>query len=442
MEERRLGKTNARNYASWTSISKSASDVRYRAYMLGLLTIILALNYVDRHVLAILLQDIKIDLSLSDTQLGLLTGIAFAFFYAIMGIPIARWADTGNRVTIIGVTTTLWSIMVVLSGMASNFIFLLLARVGVAVGEAGCMPPANSLIPEYFSRAERPRATAIYMLGTGLSIIIGFIGGGLLNELYGWRWTFILIGLPGIFLGILALLTLREPRLNREIETASLPESRNSSIKDVLAHLGKNSTFCHLVATVTIFIFFGNGIFLWLPSFFIRIHGMSTADVGVWMALVVGGASVIGIYFGGVLASRFAAGNEALQFKVMAIVVSAFSIISILTYLVPNKGIALLLMGLGILPATGVNGPLIASIQSLVDPKMRAMAIAILYFVANLIGLGFGPLAIGFISDSLVAEFGASSLKYALILFSPGYMWAGLHLWLASQRVEQDMQRL
>src|SRR5687767_13558141 len=176
----------------------------YKNYLLGLLTLILLFNCVDRLALGLLLQEIKIDLNLSDTQLGFLSGIAFALFYSIMGIPIARWADRGNRTVIISLTTAVWSLMVALCGAAGSFMQLMLIRIGVAIGEAGCVPPAHSLIADYFSRAERPRAVAIYMLGGPLSVIIGNFLAGWLNEFYGWRMTFAILGLPGLVLAALA----------------------------------------------------------------------------------------------------------------------------------------------------------------------------------------------------------------------------------------------
>src|SRR5882762_8997075 len=170
----------------------------YKKYLLVLLLVILAFNYVDRLTLGLLLQDIKVDLSLSDTQLGFLSGISFALFYSVMGIPIARWADRGNRVTIISITTVLWSAAVALCGVAGSFPQLLLIRIGVAVGEAGCIPPAHSLIADYFTRAQRPRAVAMYMLGSTLSMLIGYYLAGWLNAHYGWQTMFKLLAVPGI----------------------------------------------------------------------------------------------------------------------------------------------------------------------------------------------------------------------------------------------------
>src|SRR5262245_16277442 len=189
----------------------------YKRYLLVLLTAIMVCNYVDRLALGLLLQDIKVDLELSDTQLGFLTGIAFAVFYAVMGIPIARWADRGNRVTIIWVTSALWSVAAALCGYAANFVQLLLARIAVGVGEAGCMPASQSLISDYFSRSERPRALSIFMLGIPISVVIGYFAAGWFNELYGWRATYIILGLPAVALALVTGLTLREPRLNKSV---------------------------------------------------------------------------------------------------------------------------------------------------------------------------------------------------------------------------------
>ena len=170
----------------------------YKHYLLTVLTLILLFNYIDRWALSIVLENIKLELQLSDTQLGFLGGLGFAVFYAVMGVPIALWADRGNRVLILSLTTLLWSSCLILSGMVTSFEHLVLVRIGIAVGEAGCIPTAFSLIADYFNRAERPRASAIYGMGGALSSFVGFFGAGWLNELYGWRITFALLAIPGV----------------------------------------------------------------------------------------------------------------------------------------------------------------------------------------------------------------------------------------------------
>src|SRR5688572_15005553 len=229
----------------------------YKNYLLTVLTIILTFNYLDRVALGLVFQDIKVDLQLSDTQLGFLSGIAFALFYSIMGVPIARWADRGNRVLIISLTTAIWSVPVALCGLAGSFLQLLVLRIGVAVGEAGCVPPAHSLIADYFTRSERPRAVAIYMLGGPLSAVLGYFVAGWLNQFYGWRTTFMLLGLPGLALAVLAWSTLREPRHDVWVKRPSTHGSVDQpSLHEVYTTLRGNRTFRHLLLGYSVIFFF------------------------------------------------------------------------------------------------------------------------------------------------------------------------------------------
>lgn len=419
-------------------------EAAYRNYLLSLLMLILAFNNVDRLALGLVLQDIKVDFQLSDTQLGLLTGIAFALFYSTMGIPIARWADRGNRVTIIAVTTALWSAAVAFCGVATNFLHLLLIRVGVAVGEAGCMPTAHSLIADYFNRAERARALAIYMLGGPLSLAIGYFLAGYLNELFGWRTTFMLLGLPGIALAAISWFTLREPRA-QGVGTGSSrkPLERQEaqpSLREVCATLWSKTTFRHLLFCYSVVFFFGYGVLQWKPAFFIRSYGLQTGELGTWFAVIYGVGGLVGTYWGGELASRWARNEERLQLKVMAIAYASVGVISAFIYLAPNHYVAFGLMGIATLGIAAANGPLFAIVQTLVPGHMRAMSIAILYLFANLIGMGLGPLAAGALSDMLQPLLGQESLRYALLLMCPGYFWAGWHLWRGSRTVYRDLE--
>jgi predicted MFS family arabinose efflux permease len=420
---------------------------KYRYYLLILLLLILAFNYVDRAALGLLLQDIKTDLMLSDTQLGFLTGIAFALFYSVMGIPIARWADRGNRVSIISVTCALWSVAVALCGCAVNFPQLLFIRVGVGVGEAGCIPPAHSLIADYFSRAERPRAAAIYLLGGPLSVVIGFSLAGWLNEFYGWRTTFMLLSLPGIVLAALARLTLREPRLEiqRRSVSISVPESvmnpqTEASVREVFQTLWANKTFVHLLLAFSIMYFFGYGIWQWMPAFLIRSHGIKTGEIGTWFAAIWGGCGLLGTYAGGGLTSRYASHNEHLQLRVMAIVVASFAVLSPWMLLARDRSSVFEIMGVVAVGWRMTDGPLFGTIQTLVPPRMRAMSIAIVMLTANFIGLGLGPLAVGALSDAFRVWAGEDSLRYALLALCPGYLWAGWHLSRGSKTVSRDLE--
>ena len=417
----------------------------YRSYLLHILMVILALNYVDRLVLGLVLQEIKVDLSLTDTQLGLLSGIAFAFFYSVMGIPIARWADRGNRIVIISLTAAAWSVGVALCGVATGFLDLLLIRVLVAVGEAGCIPPGLSLISDYFTRAERPRAVSRYMLGGPLSVALGYSLAGSLNQHFGWRVTFILLGVPGLAMAVLAWFTLREPRLRR-------PRSRTLGIRvapgsatptdarSICKTLWRNRTFRHLLFSVSGLWFFAYGVLLWQPTFFIRSYGLSTAELGLWLTGIWAIAGTAGTYLGGEFASRFAPSDERLQLRFMTLLVVSFGALSGAIYITQNLYAAFGFMALGAFGINLIYGPLFAMLQALVPEPMRAVSVAVTYLFANLIGMGLGPLATGALSDALRPYFGEESLRYALISLSPGYLFCAWLLWRAGGSVIHDLQ--
>ena len=410
----------------------------YKHYLLGLLTVVAVFNYLDRYVFSLLLESIKQDFQLSDSQLGLLSGFAFALFYALAGIPIARWADRGNRNTVVTVTTALWSAMLVLCGLVGNYAQLLLMRVGVAVGEAGCLPPAQSLIADYFDRTERPRAMAIYWMCAPIAVIVGYLGGGWLAESVGWRMTFLVMGLPGILLAILVKFTLHEPRLEQKCTVVV----EHPSFKSVLNILWRQHAFRHIVTAFCVSYFFGMGVFVWMPTFFIRSHDMETGELGTWLAFAWGVCSLFGTYLGGVLAGRYAAGKEALQMRVVALVFIFSGLLSVMLYLSSNKYSAMAFMAAVGLISALITGPVFSAIQSLVNDRMRSVALAVIFLFANLIGFGLGPLAAGVLSDLLMPMFGQESLRYALVLFSPGYLWVAYFYWKAGDTIEADIRRV
>ncbi len=408
----------------------------YRSYLLTLLMVIMAFNWMERLALGVVLESIKADLGLTDTQLGLLSGMAFAVFYAAMGIPIARWADRGNRITIIGLTTTIWGLSVSLSAAAMSFVSLLLIRVVVAVGEAGCVPPAHSLIADHFTRAERPRAVARYMLGVPLALVVGYFAVGWVNELFGWRATFVYLGIPGLVLGAIAWLTLHEPRRTGGVPQPDAGDQPGAA--QVFLTLWRNATFRNLLVCFSAWSFFGYGILQWQPTFFIRTHGLSTGEIGSWLALIYGVVGGLAVYFGGELAARFGAGDERKQLRGCAVAFVFWGVGLAAVYIAPNHYLAMAALAVASL-ANVIQGPILATIQTLVPPSMRAMSLAIIYFFANLIGLGLGPLAAGALSDALQPAFGDDSLRYALIILCPGHLWAAWHLWRASRTVTRDL---
>lgn len=414
---------------------------QYKHYMLLLLTVVAISNYLDRGVLSLAMEPIKAEFQLSDGQLGLMSGIAFALFYAVAGIPIARWADRGNRNHVITLVAMLWSGMLVLCSMVGNFTQLLLVRVGVAVGESGCVPPAQSLISDYFDRAERPRAMAIYWLCGPIATIISFIAGGWLIDQLGWRTAFVAIGLPGVILAIVVKLTLREPRLTGQstvvTTTAQMP------MKAVLATLWRVRAFRHVAMTYCLLTFFSTGTAVWFSPFFMRSHGMNATELGIWVGLGSGVGGLLSTYLGGYLATRYAGGKESVQMKGVAFLCLLSGIVCILCWLSENTIAALLLKTIafgGLLPM--VMPSIFSGIQALVEERTRAVSMAFVLMFSNLIGLGLGPVAVGLVSDALAPAFGQESLRYTLLLFTPGYLWCAFHALKAATTIEDDIQLL
>jgi len=409
-----------------------------RPILLCLLTLVSAFNAVESLILGLALQDIKVELSLTDTRLGLLSGIAFALFYSVMGIPIARWADRGNRAAVISITTALWGIAVTLCGRAQSFVQLAVTRVGVAVGECGIGPTAQSLIGDWYPREELPRAVATYMLGSPLSYLIGYFLGGWLNDCVGWRKTFMIIGIVGMALAALSLVLLEEPRQGRTGRVTVSPGQM--SLTAVASTLWTNRTFRHVLACFSVMYFFGAGTGSWQPTFFVRAFGLSTSELGIWLAIILGAGGMLGMYLGGAWAARKAANNEQLQLKVMAVAFVTFAIALSVAYLATHLYLSLACLAFASMGANAAMGPLFAALQNLVPERMRAVAIAIVFLFANLIGAGLGPLAVGWLSDMLRPWTGEQSLRYALVSMCPGYLWAAWHCWRSSLTVGHDLQ--
>jgi predicted MFS family arabinose efflux permease len=281
----------------------------YRRYVLGLLAVVYTFNYTDRQILAILLQPIKKELLLTDTQLGFLSGMAFALFYVSLGVPIARLADRSHRVNIISVSIFLWSLMTALSGLAASFWHLLLTRVGVGIGEAGCTPPAHSLISDYFAADQRSSALAVYSLGVPVGAFLGMLIGGWVAEWYGWRNAFFVVGLPGLALAVLVRLSIREPARGladgRSADSQEGDDEKAPTLGQVLSFLWSRKTFRHITMGTALLAAGAFASASWIPPFLIRSHGMGLGEVGTWLSLLtlVGGVTGVlaGGYFGDLL---------------------------------------------------------------------------------------------------------------------------------------------
>lgn len=412
----------------------------YRRYVLCVLTVVYTMNFIDRNLMFLLLQPIKEDLRLSDTELGFLTGIAFALFYAFVGIPIARSADRANRVTITSIAIGLWGLTVMSCMLVLNFAQLVLARIAAAVGEAGCMPPTYSLLGDYFPKpAERIHAMAFYWLGAPLSALISLILGGWLNERYGWRMTFFIMGLPALLVAVIVKLTIVEPRS----KAPPRPVERNvPSPVQVLMRLWRQRSSRHLSIAIILHFALSAGLAPWYAAFMIRSHGMGTADLGLWLGLIFGLSGIVGIVGGGIVATRWFPDDERGQLRMSAVMNASLVPCFFVLLLVPQKLYALLaLLPLGMV-FVFVNGPTFALMQRLVDDRVRATAIALVMMLANLIGMGVGPQIVGILSDELAPFAGADSLRYAMLSMSFVAFWAAFHFWQAGRTVRQDLVSL
>ncbi|MGK0221214.1 MAG: putative MFS family arabinose efflux permease [Limisphaerales bacterium] len=409
-----------------------------RYYAVGLLTVVYTFNFIDRQLLSILQESIKADLLLSDTQLGLLTGFAFALFYVTAGIPIARWADRSNRRNIVALAVGIWSFMTAISGLAQNYFQLLLARVGVGVGEAGGSPPAHSMISDIFPPEKRASALAFYSMGVNIGIMFGFLAGGWLNEIFNWRVAFMVVGIPGLLIAIIVRYTLREP-------IRGLSENRAASdetvpFKDVLKLLASRVSFRHMAFGAALNAFAGYSTSSWTASFMIRSHDMTTGELGTYLAFIMGLGGAIGVLAGGIIAEKLAVKDKRWYMLLPALTGVVCLPFMIATYLAEGPYLAL---ALSVVPGILFNvylGNTLAMTHGLVGLRMRAVASAILFFVLNLIGLGLGPWAVGVLSDMLNPSLGVDSLRYAMLYLLPAAMaWSCYHFYMASRTIEKDL---
>ncbi len=407
-------------------------------YALGLLTIVYSFNFIDRQLLAILQESIKADLDLSDSQLGLLTGFAFAVFYVTAGIPIARWADRANRRNIVALSLFIWSFMTALSGYVQNFTHLLFARIGVGVGEAGGSPPSHSIISDIFPPNRRATAIGFYSMGVSIGILFGFLAGGWLNEFFGWRMAFLVVGIPGVALAIILRLTLAEPIRGLHdplpTSTAAIPFS------DVVRLLWSRRSFLHMAMGAGLNAFCGYATANWTASFMIRSHQMSTGELGTWLAAIIGIGGAISVFGGGILADRLATRDRRWYAWLPGL--AGFLIVPFMVaiYQVGNPYTALTLSIIPGLLFQIYLGNTIASTHALVSPRMRATASALLFLIINIIGLGGGPWVVGMLSDLLAPELGSESLRYAMLYVLPPVMtWSSIHYILAARSLRADM---
>jgi predicted MFS family arabinose efflux permease len=410
----------------------------YRAYVLCILVLVYTFNFIDRQIIGILAIPIKEELGLTDTQLGLMGGLAFALLYTTLAIPIAMAADRMSRTWIMTGALVVWSGMTAVCGMAQNFWQLFLARVGVGIGEAGGVAPAYSLISDFFPPNQRARALSVYSFGIPIGSALGIVFGGIIATLVDWRFAFFVVGVAGIVVAPLFRATVREPV--RGAFDAKGSESSAASLTEIMRVLMQKPSFWGLSLGASFSSMMGYGLFFWLPSFFVRSYEVTllNASLVYGAILLVGG--IAGTWLGGSLADRFGEMNRSAYARIPAFAFLAAVPFYLVGVLSPTLMTSVLVMTVPTALGLAWLGPVISAVQHLVPPNMRATASAIFLFVNNLIGIGIGTFAIGAISDGLQDRFGDESLRYAILAGTTFYLLAASIFLLSARRLEQDWE--
>lgn len=408
--------------------------------MLYLLTAAFALNHLDRQVLNIVLNDIGIEFQLSDLQLGSLSGFAFALIYAVLGFPIAKFAKPGKRKTILIAAISVWSAMTMIMGLTTNFVQIFLARVGVGIGEAGCVPASHSMIADAYPKEKRATSLAFFSAGTNIGIFLSFLVGGVIASKYGWRSAFLVAGLPGLFLGIVMLFTLHEPKnVTLPGEADEQSEKDNApKYKDVIRTLLSEPSTRHTIIGAALVSMVGYGALTWLATFLVRIHNMELAQIGLYLAFVVGLLGALATWAGGWFADKIGKNNPDWRLKFVAVAILLAKPLAIIFYLSDDLVFALAFLIVPAALGAMFSGPSFSHIYSSIEPAKRAMATAILMFITNLIGLGLGPIFVGLLSDLLEPMYGIDSIRYALVAIQLVGIWGAAHFWMAGRHVKKQ----
>ncbi|MCB1747654.1 MAG: MFS transporter [Gammaproteobacteria bacterium] len=413
-----------------------------RWYVVGVLTLVYVFNFIDRQIISVLQEPMRSELALSDTQLGLLQGLTFALFYVTMGIPLARWADVGVRRNVVALAVGTWSAMTALCGVSQNFVHLLLARIGVGIGEAGGSPPSHSIISDLFPPERRALPLAIYSSGITFGVFVAYVCGAWVSDHFGWRAVFLALGIPGVLLALLVRFTVAEPpRGQFDGAQGQLPAP---PMPAVFKRLFASRTFLHLSFAAALHAFVGYGVSAFLVSHYVRSFAIpvdAISRVALPLGIIIGVGGIVGNFIGGYLSDRLGPRDRrwAMWFPAIANVLTVpFAAIAILSR---DFHFSLAMYVIPLTFAYVYLGPTLATTHALVQPRMRATASAVLFFVVNLVGLGLGPTLVGAISDALVPRFGNDSLRYAIVVTFLFNLWSALHYWLASRHLRAELER-
>lgn len=421
----------------------SQGRVRLTIYVL---LAVYVFNFIDRQIVGILAQPIARELGLSDVQIGLMTGLAFALFYTVLGIPIARFADRPgtNRIWLISGCLAVWSVFTALCGAAQSFVQIFIARIGVGIGEAGGTPPAHSLIAEIVPPERRTSAMSLYQLGPPLGGLLGMVLGGLLADSIGWRWAFVVVGAPGVVLALVVVALLRDPRTERalvSVQSAAVPV-KQVTFREGIAQIVASQANRRILAACAFSAIANFGMLIWGPIYLQRSFGLSASQTGIWFGLVNGIASGLGVWLGGQLGDRLMLRGKQHLLTVPAVAIALASPLLVLGLLAPHWQWAMVLFFPGLLLLWLNVGPCYSAVQGLVPTTSRATASAAILLTQNLFGLGLGSPLLGWLSDHYKHDYGVDSVRYVLVIVTGVVtLIAGALLWSARKYLPEELDR-
>ena len=411
-----------------------------RRYAMVILAVVYMFNFIDRQILAILLPSIKAEFGVGDAYLGFLTGTAFAMFYVTLGVPIAQYADRCNRRNLIAAAVALWSGMTAISGFATNLVYLTLARIGVGVGEAGCSPPAHSMIADYFPPEQRSAAMGFYTVGISAGIMLAYLAGGWAVEYLGWRATFFVVGVPGLLLAVVVRFTVVEPQ--RGASEDRVASDNRPRLVEVWRFLKARRSFFHMAAAAGLSSLVGYSVIGFLPSFVDRSFSTGMVVVLVWLGLILGISGGAGFFLGGYVADRLGRSGQRRALTFIAGVTLLTMVLMSFMFLASTWQMVLLFFVVPALTNNVYLAPVLSLTQSLVSLRMRATASALVLLIINVIGLAIGPWLTGALSDFLRPGFGNESIRYSLLIINCLILpWAAFHYFRAGKSIDADLSR-
>ncbi|MGH0033880.1 MAG: spinster family MFS transporter [Myxococcota bacterium] len=405
----------------------------YPYFVLGVLFLVSVFNFVDRQLVSVLLQPIKDEFQVSDAWMGALTGFAFMIVHSVVGIPLARWADRGDRRLILTLGLTVWSALTVASGLVRQFGTLLFARMGVGIGEAAGTPTAHSMISDYFPPERRATALAVYAMGVYVGIMFGYIAAGWLGQNLGWRLTFMVVGAPGLLIALLMYWAVDEPPRTTTVESHPL--------REVVSYLVGKPAYVILLAAASFHAAAAYCIAQWAPTFLLRVHHMSLIEVGLSLGLVTGVSGAAGTLVGGMVSDRLARANRA-GYAWTTAFAALGSLPFAIGFVLSDDAYLALAWFAPMTFLTGMYiGPLYAMNQGLARPRMRATAVAAHLFVVSILGGGVGPWVVGLLNDAFQAEYGDAGIRQSLVWVQAVCLsLAGACYLLVSLTLDRDME--